>query len=151
MKINQTVQASHLYQMQSQPSETQKSDNVSTSIQGTSASVRISSAGRNAEHNWQAIADKYDVTNISTYERGAMTAELLENKLISSTEGLSLMAPLSINANPETKINFLDIMQKGFEAAKSNGTSQKQIELMKSTVNTLHQLHALAGNKDNNT
>jgi len=151
MQINQTTQASSIYQLQSQRSVTPKTYDNNTSTQAISDQVSISSAGRNAEAKWQAIADKYDVTNISTHERGAMTNELMENKLISSTEALTMMAPISMNHDPETKVNFLDLTKKGLEFAKSNGAPQKQIELMERVANILEQLHGLAGRTDNNT
>ena len=117
----------------------------------TSDQVSISAAGRNAEDKWQAIADKYDMTNISLHERGAMTAELLENKLISSAEGLAMMAPNSMNEDPDTKVNFLDMTQNGLEAAKSNGTPINQIKIMESLVGILDQLYSLASNNNGNS
>jgi hypothetical protein len=150
MQINQATQAGHIYRMQSQPSAAQKSDNGITSTQAASDQVSIRPAGRNAEGNWQAIADKYDVENISMRERGAMAQEFLDNGLISSEEAMVMSRPYKLNDDLDTKRNWLDISQGALEFAKQNGSPTKTTELMKRTVYILEQLQALAGNSDNN-
>lgn len=110
--------------------------------------VSLSAPGRTAEGKWLTIAGKYDVTNISTRERGAMGSELAENGLISSLEGMALMAPLSMDDDLDTKVNFLEISRESLEVAKSNGASAKQVELQESVVKILEELHGLASSAD---
>lgn len=147
MQINQ---AGHIYQTQSQHSAAQKSDSGNTSAQAAGDQVSISPTGRNAEGNWQAIVDKFDVTNISMRERGAMAQELLDNGLISSEEAMFMSRPYKLNDDLDAKRNWLDISQGALEFAKQQGSPTKTIELMERTVNILEQIFALAGNIDNN-
>ena len=147
MQINQV---GHIYQTQSQLSAAQKSDSSKTSAQDAGDQVSISPAGRSAEDNWQAIADNFDVTNISMRERGAMTQELFNDGLISSEEAMLMSRPYKLNDDLDTKRNWLDISQGALEFANQQGSPTKTIELMESTVNILEQLFALSGDIDNN-
>ena len=73
------------------------------------------------------IGSRYDVTNISQNEMGGMISELLDNKLISSTDGLHLMAPRAMNVDPEIKFDLLATTQKALNFAKENGDSTEGI------------------------
>lgn len=76
-------------------------------------------ASISTESRWQQIAGKYDVTNISTRERGVMAAELMDNNLISSAEGMAL------------------------EFSRQNGGSSQQVELQEKVMGILEKLIAL--------
>ena len=146
MQITPTIAANRIQpQTQHQLPTIQSTENNSASETGDQ--VSLSAPGRTAEGKWLTIAGKYDVTNISTRERGAMGSELAENNLISSLEGMALMAPLSMDDDLDTKVNFLEMSREGLAAAKSNGASAKQVELQESVVKILEELHGLASNK----
>lgn len=105
--------------------------------------VSISYAGRQAEKNWLSIAGEYDVTNITDNERIAMTNDLLNGKLISPEEGLSLIAPISMNHDNNEKVNYLNIQERNLNFSKSNGASHEQIDLLQRTVDILKKIHTL--------
>ena len=150
MLIDQTYQTNNVYQRQSQLPAVQNAENKSANKTENGDQVSISPAGRNAEEKWQTIADMFDVANISTRERGAMASELAENNLISNPVAMAMMAPLSMNDDLDTKVNFLETSRESLAAAKSNGASSKQVELQESVVKILEQLYGLAGNSTEN-
>jgi len=103
-----------------------------------------------AEARWQQIAGNYDVTNISTRERAAMTGELLESGLISSTEGMALAAPYSMNENLDTKRDYLTISREALAFSKQNGASPQQVELQQKIAGILEKLFTLTDTAANN-
>ena len=107
--------------------------------QETSASAHLSGTS-----GWQTIANKYDVTNISTNERAAMTQELLDNQFISNDVGLTMMAPLSMNENMNQKVDYLKITRDSYEFLSKRGGDPKQLELLKQSLETLERLHSLS-------
>ncbi|PHR25859.1 MAG: hypothetical protein COA36_13400 [Desulfotalea sp.] len=92
------------------------------------ATVSISSAGRNAEDKWQEIADKYDMTNISANEIMGMAEELYDNKLISSSQMLDMYTLPSIDFNPDEKINYVAHVTKELESLKSHNDGSIQMK-----------------------
>lgn len=106
-------------------------------------SVSLSHAGKYAEKNWQAIAAKYDVTNISTHERGEMAADLMNAGLMPPGIGIALVAPIGLNHDPNTKIDFLDASRQSLSFGKAHGAPQEQILLMEKTVSLLEKIKAL--------
>ena len=108
------------------------------------ANVTISDAGYSAEAEWQKIANKYDVTNISTNERAAMAQELSDNHLVSNDVLLFMVAPLSMNENRDQKVNYLSMMRESFEVASNMGVSGKQLELQKERLSILERLNNLS-------
>jgi len=143
MQVNSASTISALYQQNSQghSSASTKTQDGQRTIDD---SVSFSNAGRNAEQNWQAIAAKYDVTNINYQDRGAMTNELMSAGLIPSEVGLAMMAPSSMNFDPNKPENFLQSSKQSLEFAKSNGAPQQQVNLMENTVNVLETLYKLS-------
>ena len=102
------------------------------------------SAQRPGTARWQTIANKYDVTSISTKERAAMTQELLDNQFISNDVGLTMMAPLSINENIYQKVDYLSIARNSYEFLSNRGGDPKQLELLKQSLETLEHLNVLS-------
>lgn len=117
------------------------SKNETPIIKPTDKNVSISSAGENAEKNWQAIAKKYDTTSITDNERASMVTELSEKKLISSEQAMVMVAPLSINHNPEQKVNFLQIQKQNLEFSQNKGIPNKKIDLLQSVIGILENIN----------
>lgn len=111
----------------------------------TPAAKHVSSAAISNGANWQQIADNYDVSNISTRERGALTGALLENDLISSAEGLALAAPYSMNENLDTRRDYRAISHEALEFSRQNGVSPEQLAVQEGLVSILDRLFALSG------
>ena len=105
--------------------------------------VSISNAGLNAKDNWQNIASNYDVTNISQNEMAGMVSSLIDSQLISSTDSLYLMAPRSMNLNPDAKFDLLAKTEKALTFAKENGGSAENIKIQERVVDILKGLQAL--------
>tara|TARA_Y100000782_G_scaffold25272_1_gene27897 strand:+ start:6701 stop:7180 length:480 start_codon:yes stop_codon:yes gene_type:complete len=147
MNANSIQQSSGIYQLFNQtgadPKAVPKTVPPTAETSPQTQSVQISSAGKNAEQNWQNIAQKYDVTNISGAERRAMTGELMGAGLISSTEGLVMAAPSSMNENPSEKENYLEVMQQSLDLAKNNGSAAEQVELLESVLSILDKLYLI--------
>ena len=144
MQINLNIPETKIYQTQITNTIGKQSPIDNASQKSSDVSVTLSETGKNAEKKWLEIANKYDVTNISTNERSTMTGELLNNGLISSPEAMVLVAPISINHDPTTKINFLEQTRQGLDFAKNNGATQKQIELWEKSLEVLEQLNTLS-------
>jgi len=108
--------------------------------------VVISSAGRNAEAKWQETSQKYDVTNISQNEMANMVSDLIENKLISSTDGLHLMAPRSMNLGADVKFDLISTTRKSLDFARENGSSVEEIKNKERAMSILYTLQNLASN-----
>ncbi|NOQ77101.1 MAG: hypothetical protein GQ475_04820 [Methylococcaceae bacterium] len=89
------------------------------------------------------IGSKYDVTNISQNEMGGMVSELVDNELISSTDSLYLMAPRSMNLDPEVKFDLLASTRKTLAFAKKQGTSAEDIKNSERVVDILEKLQEL--------
>ena len=89
------------------------------------------------------IGSRYDVTNISINEMGGMVSKLVDNELISSTDGLYLMAPRSMNANPEVKSDLLASTRKALAFDKEQGTSAENIKNRERVVDILEKLQEL--------
>jgi len=142
MQINQSTGANSLYQPKNEQSVSTKtaSDNSNKHVSGEQ--VSISPAGHSAEAKWQQIAAKYDVTNISTNDRATMAAELRGNGLISTKDQMAMMAPLSMNDDLETKVDFLSINRESLAVERGEPSALKLLAL-------LEQLHALANNGGN--
>ncbi len=143
MHINNNTQQNHIYQTQNTISNA--SNNSSAFSQGKTVTdtVSISNAEFSAKASWQEIANNYDVTNISQNEMAGMVTSLTDNKLISSTEGLYLMAPRSINLDPEVKFDVLATMHKALAFAKEHGGSVEGIKNQESAVEILKNIQAL--------
>jgi len=107
--------------------------------------VSISDAGLNATANWQKIANNYDVTNISQNEMANMVSSLTDSQLVSSTDSLYLMAPRSMNLDPEMKFDLLATTEKSLSFAKENGGSDDSIRNQERVVDILKNLQELFG------
>ncbi|MDO6527601.1 hypothetical protein Q4519_18140 [Motilimonas sp. 1_MG-2023] len=76
MNVNQTNRFGAIYtQLASQQSAPQPKAYHGAKFEDT---VTISETGKRAQQNWQDIASKYDVHNISAQEVSAMSRELFE-------------------------------------------------------------------------
>ena len=102
--------------------------------------VNISDVGLSATSNWQKIANNYDLTNISQNEMADMVSSLTDSQLISSTDSLYLMAPRSMNFNPEIKFDLLATTEKSLSFAKENGGSIDSINNQERVVDILNNL-----------
>jgi len=89
------------------------------------------------------IGSRYDVTNISQNELGGMVSELGDNDLISSTDSLYIMAPRSMNLDPEVKFDLLASTRKSLAFAKEQGTSAEDIKNRERAVDILEKLQEL--------
>ena len=89
------------------------------------------------------IGSRYDVTNISQNELGGMVSELGDNDLISSTDSLYIMAPRSMNLDPEVKHDLLASTRKILAFAKEQGTSAEDIKNIERAVDILEKLQEL--------
>jgi len=143
MNINNNIQANHIYQMQTTDSNVLKKSEDTIQNKTTTDSVNISSAGLNANSNWQKIADNYDVTNISQNEMASMVTSLTDNKLISSTDGLYLMAPRSMNLDPDVKFDLLAKTKKSLAFDKAQGASAEGIKNKERALDILERLENL--------
>ncbi|RRS08442.1 hypothetical protein EAG18_12010 [Pseudoalteromonas sp. J010] len=103
--------------------------------------VSISQTANNAEHNWQTIASKYKVHNISAAEARTMSRELFEGGFIDSGQMMAIGAPISMTENPHEKIDLLGDMKRTFEiSAASGGLSKTSREIYASAITTLENL-----------
>lgn len=109
-------------------------------------SVTISHTARSVSEKMQTIANKYDVTNISTAERIAMAQELSDNQLMPKGAMISMVAPLSMNEDISQKSNYLDTMRESFKFLSKMGGSAEQLELQRQSLEMLEQLNALSHN-----
>jgi hypothetical protein len=114
------------------------SSNARPADESPSSVVTISPEAKLAD-----IGSRYDVTNISQNEMGEMVSELVDNKLISSTDGLYLMAPRSMNLDPEVKFDLLASTRKSLAFAKEQGTSAEDIKNIERAVDILENLQEL--------
>jgi len=140
MHINNNSQANHI---QNRTPNISNNLGAPTPNKSERDTVSISNAGLNATANWQKIANNYDVTNISQNEMANMVSSLTDNKLVSSTDGLYLMAPRSMNLDPEMKFDLLATAEKSLSFAKENGGSVDSIKNQERVVDILKNLQEL--------
>ena len=146
MHVNSHAQAYGVNQIRNNNSyPTTEVSNVTTAKTETDT-VAISNAGRNAEEKWQTIANKYDVTNMSQSEVATMTEELYENKLIPQDVLLHMIAPASMNQDPDQKYNVLSRMRDSLEFSKNRGSNPEQLEIQKRVVEIFERLKGLLSN-----
>jgi hypothetical protein len=145
MHINSNDQVNYISTIQNRNSNI--SNDLGTPIPNKSHNdtVTISNAGLDAAANWQKIANNYDVTNISQNQMANMVSELTDSQLISSTDGLYLMAPRSMNFDPETKFDLLASTEKSLNFSKENGGSVDTLKNLESAVDILKTLQELFG------
>ena len=140
MHINNSSQANQIHNRTANISNNLGAPTPNKSGRDT---VSISNAGLNATANWQKIANNYDVTNISQNEMANMVSSLTDNKLVSSADGLYLMAPRSMNLDPEMKFDLLATTEKSLNFAKENGGSIDGIRNQERAVDILKHLQEL--------
>lgn len=136
---------------QSKPNEN-NNDRVSISKKGLqlsksspSSDLNIKNTGRESvNEKLQSIASRYDVTNISTNERGAMAQELSDNGLLPEGMMIHMVAPLSMNENRDLKSNYLNITKESFLFAAKMGGNSEQLEMRSKMIELLGQLKTLA-------
>jgi len=143
MNINNNAQANSIYQMQATTSNVLKISGAPVQNKTTTDTVNISSAGLNASSNWHKTANNYDVTNISQNEMASMVSSLTDDKLISSTDGLYLMAPRSMNLDPDVKFDLLATTRKALAFDKENGGSAEGIKNIEQAIDILERLKEL--------
>jgi len=141
--MNINIQGNSIYQMQTTTSNVLKISSDPIQNKTTTDTVNISSAGLNAKSNWQKIANNYDVTNISQNEMASMVTSLTDDKLISSTDSLYLMAPRSMNLDPDVKFDLLATTQKALAFEKENSGSAEGIKNQERAVDILERLQDL--------
>lgn len=140
MHINNNFQANHI---QNRTPNVSNNLGAPTPNKSDRDTVSISHAGLNATANWKKIANNYDVTNISQNEMANMVASLTDSTLVSSTDGLYLMAPRSMNLDPEMKFDLLATTEKSLSFAKENGGSFDSIKNQERVVDILKNLQNL--------
>ena len=145
MYINNTPQSNRIYEMQNSIlNNSEKISNTTIQNQNTTDTVSISNEGLNAKNNWQEISENYDVTNISQREMANMVSNLIDNKLISSTDSLHLMAPRSMNLDPDVKFDLLATTRKSLVFAKESGASMEEIKNKERAIDILETLRNLS-------
>ncbi|OUS17808.1 hypothetical protein A9Q88_02370 [Gammaproteobacteria bacterium 50_400_T64] len=142
MHINNS-QANYIDHRQNRTPNISNNLGVPTPNKSERDTVSISDAGLNATASWQNIANNYDVTNISQNEMANMVSSLLDEQLVSSTDGLYLMAPRSMNVDPEMKFDLLATTEKALSFAKENGGPVDGIRSQERVVDILKNLQEL--------
>jgi len=143
MQVNNNAQVYSINQIRNNNStHATEVSNVATT-QTENDIVSISKVGKNAEKKWQNIANKYDVSNMSQTEIGKMTKELDDNKLIPKGVLLHMLAPASMNQDPDQKYNILSRMRDSFEFSKNIGVNQNQLEMQRQVVEVFDLLNEL--------
>lgn len=145
MHINSNYHVNHISTVQNRSSNSSSDLSTPKPNRNHNDSVNISSSGLNAAANWQKSAHNYDVTNISQNEVADLVSELTGNQLISSTEGLYLMAPPSMNFEPDTKFDLLASTEKSLAFSKENGGSVDSLKNLENVVDILKTLQELLG------
>lgn len=123
------------------PSRAQSSN--SPSQPAFSSLLSMSNAGPAAESKLQAIANKYDVTNLSGNERIAMAQDLRDNQLIPNGAMMLIVAPLSMNENMNQKTDYLATARNSFDQAARMGSNNQQLELQRQRLEILELLDTL--------
>ena len=145
MYINNNAQSNIIYEMQNSVSyNSEKTSGTTIQRQNTTDTVSISKEGLNAKNNWQEISETYDVTNISPRDMAHMVSNLIDNKLISSTDSLHLMAPRSMNLDPDVKFDLLATTRKSLVFAKESGASMEEIKNKERAIDILETLRNLS-------
>ncbi|REL34968.1 hypothetical protein [Thalassotalea euphylliae] len=116
--IQQTITNTAIYQ--------QNQENTTKATSTTTDTATISSAGQassdaDIDAKWQAIAKKYDVTNITGHEVLAMAQELYDNNFITGAEKLDMYIPAGIDDDLSRKRNHLESRMLDYEAIKKHG------------------------------
>ncbi|MDF1750442.1 MAG: hypothetical protein P1V34_16380 [Alphaproteobacteria bacterium] len=114
-----------------------------SSNQTASKSSSIDSTDQTADSKLETIANKYDVRNLSGYERVAMAEELRDNHLISSGTMMTILAPLSMNENMSQKTDYLSTAKLSFEYASKMGGSEEQLKSQKQRLEILERLERI--------
>lgn len=109
------------------------------SSQANAVLLRQQETGSSGLHD---VANRYDVTNLSGHERGAMAQELRDKGLISAGTHLAMAAPLSMNEDLAAKTNYLDTARKAYDFAAQHGASTDQLAIQKDRLDILAQLQA---------
>ena len=146
MLINSTNRASLTYQTQSTSSNAK--NNLSTLIksENTGDKVTISNAGLNAESKWQDIANQYNPINMSYNELANMVTDLRKNELISSKESLALLAPPSMDFDPNEKYDSVALARKSVEFDQSLSATSKDTQLRVRSLDILKTIQSLSRN-----
>jgi len=144
MQVNSQTQAYSINQTRNNSSSPITAE-LSNATAGKTETDRItiSSEGQNAAEKWRAIANKYDVTNMSQSELVTMTMDLNENKMIPESVGLHMLAPPSMNHDPDKKYDVLTGMRDEYEFQKNRGVNPEQLEQQKLVVEILARLNGL--------
>ena len=142
MLVHSNNQASHIYQAQSNMPI--RDANTTVNNKNTADKVTISDAGLNAENKWQEIASKYDPTNMSYNNLTDMVTDLRKNELISSQESLALLAPPSMNFDPNERYNALALAKKSVEFDQSLGTTNIDAQLRVRSLSILEKIQKLS-------
>lgn len=88
------------------------------------------------------IAGEYDVTNLSGYERVAMSQDLRDASLIQNDVMMTMIAPLSIGENMNDKTDFLSTIENAVEFLTNSGNLE-QAEIHKKALDILERLNSL--------
>ncbi len=76
----------------------------------------------------------------------SMVSNLIDNELISSTDGLHLMAPRSMNLEPNAKFDLLASTRKSLVFAQENGGSVEEINNKERAMDILETLRNFSNN-----
>lgn len=144
MLVHSNNQASHIYQAQSNTPI--RDANTTVNNKNTADKVTISDAGLNAESKWQKIANQYDPTNMSYNNLANMVTDLRKNELITSGESLALLAPPSMNFDPNEKYNTVALARKSVEFDQSLNTTNKDAQLRAKSLSILETIQDLSRN-----
>lgn len=128
---------------QPQPTATEKQGAFETEKR-VSDNVTISEDAKRFNDKMQDIANKYDVTNMSTTERIAMAQELNDSQLMPDGVMLAMVAPLSMNEDVDQKTDYLNTMRESFAFLSKMGGNSEQLELTRKQLDLLEHLNSLS-------
>ncbi|REL34969.1 hypothetical protein [Thalassotalea euphylliae] len=115
--------------------------NSTTADMATISSAGQASSDADINAKWQAIAEKYDVTNITGHEVLAMAQELYDNNLISEAEYFDMYRSAGIDDDLSRKRNHLEGMMLDYEAVKRHGKpTQESLKKMESVIEILKRI-----------
>lgn len=114
-----------------------------TDSRSAADNVQISDNGKQAASAWQALANKYDVTSITTQERVDMARDMKDNGLISNDSMMLMVMPQSMNDDMNTPSNFIEDLENSIAASKSSGLGSKQLEMRTKLLGMLQNMDQL--------
>ncbi|MCG7535730.1 hypothetical protein [Pseudoalteromonas sp. OOF1S-7] len=132
--------ASQVYATRTGYNHEKQTANTATAS-SASDSVTLSDKARQAENQWQVLAAKYDVHNISAGEMRSLSRELFEGGFIGTGEMMVIGAPTSMNEQSLKKHDLLSDMRHTYQLSSAmGGHSRESGELYLKSIDVLERL-----------